>query len=86
MITAKTTSETIIRIQKIISSDPFVEPTITASTISTAVSVMIVPPTVTVTDSSFEIPRLLTIGYEIKVWVENILAIKNDVVIEKSSK
>lgn len=44
---------------------------ITANIINTAVSVKIVPPTVMATACCDTIPHRLTMGYEIKVWVEH---------------
>jgi hypothetical protein len=62
-------------IQKDKFNPPLFELKIMAKSIRTAVSVSIVPPTVIATASFFEIPNLLTMGYETMVWVENILEI-----------
>ncbi|OPZ98414.1 MAG: hypothetical protein BWY70_01232 [Bacteroidetes bacterium ADurb.Bin408] len=56
-------------------SVPCALPMMTANKTRTTVSVIIVPPTVMATDWFLAMPNLLTIGYAISVWVENILAI-----------
>ena len=73
MIAENTASEAISCTQNERFNPPPFELIIMASNISTAVSVRIVPPTVMATASFFEIPNLLTIGYETMVCVENML-------------
>ncbi len=70
--------ESIIRIQKNAVKVPSLAAEIKAKSNRTAVSVIIVPPMVIVTASLRVIPSLLTIGYEIRVWVENILAMSSE--------
>ena len=70
--------DSIILIQKKTVKEPPVAAEIKASKMSTAVSVIIVPPIVMVTASERVIPKRLAIGYEIKVWVEKMLAVSSE--------
>ena len=70
--------ESIILIQKKAVNEPPVAAEIKASNMSTAVSVIIVPPIVMVTASERVIPNRREIGNEINVWVEKMLAVSKD--------
>ena len=59
--------------QKSVLISPLVMPVTPANTNSAKISVMIVPPIVSVTDLILEIPYLLVIGYASKVCEANIL-------------
>lgn len=67
-------------IQKKKVKSPLARAVITTSSRRTRVSVMIVPPMITLTGSILVILNRLMIGYEIRVWVENILATKSEAI------
>ena len=73
-MTEKRNKETVSCNQKALLTPSLLVFKITANIIKTAVSVKMVPPTVMATACCDTIPHRLTMGYEIKVWVENILA------------